>query len=202
VTQTYPLPIPSDVSSNALSDRPRYGTPGDWAVGVTGFDPGRPDKPAGTAFSKATVALASDSGAAAFPDYLPRDQNAKLIPAAAPVPAQLPGTDVLAPVGTIAPLTPYPKTGDTPAATPVVTSLSPTTGAQVTLPLVVTITGTGFTKFSQVFTGGMMVPDTSAVYVNATTMRVPIWAAAPGTVSVAVMDHSVMSNVDKVFTVT
>lgn len=202
MTQTYPLPFPGDAPASAISDRPRYGTAGDWAVGVTGFDPGLPNKPAGTAFSKATVSLASDSGGAAAADYAPRDQNAKLLPAAAPVPAQLPGSDVLAPRGTIGPLTPYPKTGDTPAAAPVVTSLSPNTAAQVTLPLTVTITGTGFTQRSQVFTGGAQTPDTTAVYVNATTMRVPIWAAAPGTVSVAVMDHSVLSNVNILFTVT
>jgi hypothetical protein len=202
MTQTYPLPFPGDAKANPVVDRPRYGTAGDWAVGVIGFDPGRPDKPTNTSFAKATVALASASGGAAAADYTPRDQNAKLLPAAAPIPAQLPGSDVLRPAGTIGPLAPYPKTGDTPAAAPVVSSLAPTTAAQSTLPMTVTITGTGFTQRSQVYTGGSMVPDTTAVFVNATTMRVPIWAAAPGTVSVAVMDHSVLSNTNVVFTVT
>jgi hypothetical protein len=66
----------------------------------------------------------------------------------------------------------------------------------------VTITGTGFTPFSRVFTGGASVPDNSAQYVSATTMTVPIWKASAGTVSVAVEDHSLLSNTDKVFTVT
>lgn len=97
-----------------------------------------------------------------------------------------------------APGEPY---GPVPAA-PVVTSLSPSTGAAATLPLTVTITGTGFSPFSVVKTGGSATADVSGTYVNATTMRVAIYKATPGTVSVAVEDHGVLSNTDKVFTVT
>jgi hypothetical protein len=83
-----------------------------------------------------------------------------------------------------------------------VSSISPTTGAQASLPLLVTITGTGFTPFTTVLTGGSNVPDPAARYVDATHMTVPVWKASPGTVSVAVEDHNVLSNTNVVFTVT
>jgi hypothetical protein len=204
MTQTYPLPFPGDASSNPIADRPRYNTAGaaDWANGTTGLDPGRPDAISGVAFAKASVSLASDSGGAAAADYVPRNQNAKLLPAAAPIPAQGIGKDIGVPIGTQIPSQPYPTAADTPPAAPTVVSLAPNTAAQAQLPIMITVTGTNFTRFSQVFTGGAATPEASAAFVNATTMRVPIWAAAPGTVSVAVMDHSVMSNVNVLFTVT
>jgi hypothetical protein len=70
---------------------------------------------------------------------------------------------------------------------------------------VVTITGTGFTPFSRVVTGGAGSPfDASAQFVSATKMLVTIdpRSATPGTISVAVWDHSVLSNTNVVFTFT
>jgi len=204
MTMTYPAALPDTMPANAKFDRPRYNTAGaaDWANGTTGLDPGRPDAISGVAFAKASASLASASGGAAEADYAPRSQNAKLLPAAAPIPAQGVGKDIGVPVGTNIPSQPYPTAADTPPAAPTVVSLAPNTAAQTQLPIMVTVTGTNFTRYSQVFTGGAATPEASAKFVNATTMVVPIWAAAPGTVSVAVMDHSVMSNANVVFTVT
>jgi hypothetical protein len=217
MTQTLPSPITAAMlaPANAAAGYPRYNTPGDWAVGNAGSDAGRPDAVnAAIATSKATVALASASGGVAAADYAPRSQNAKLslnsadgrlcmgsISGSGTVTANVAAPDIGRDRGWIAPNQPYQGNASAPAA-PVVTSISPTTGTQASLPLLVTITGTGFTPYSKVFTGGTSVPDGSAKYVDATHMTVPIWAAAPGTVSVAVEDHSLLSNTNVVFTVT
>lgn len=140
--------------------------------------------------------LVDDRGVGA---YTPRNQAQK---AALMVPAGSLAKDVGRPRGSIAPSQAYPIASDPAPAAPVVTSLSPATGAAATLPLTVTITGTGFTPYSTVFTGGSTTPDSSGKYISPTQMRVAIWAAAPGTVSVAVEDHDVLSNTDKLFTVT
>jgi len=103
--------------------------------------------------------------------------------------------------GYIAPAQPY---GAKPAA-PVVTSISPNTAAAGANPLVVTITGTGFTLYSKVVTGGTGAPwDAAAKYISPTQMQVLIdpRGAVVGTASVAVEDHDVMSNTDKNFTFT
>lgn len=217
MTQTLPNPITAAMltPANPAAGYPRYNTPGDWAVGNSGADAGRPDAVnAAIASSKATVALASASGGAAAADYAPRTQNAKLslnsadgklcmgsISGSGAVTANGVAADVTRDRGWIGPLDPYQGNASAPAA-PVVSSIAPTSGAQATLPLLVTITGTGFTPFSKVFTGGASVPDGSAKYVDATHMTVPIWKASPGTVSVAVEDHSLLSNTNVVFTVT
>jgi hypothetical protein len=110
--------------------------------------------------------------------------------------------DVARPRGFIAPNQSYLAAGGTAPAAPVVSSIAPTTGTAATLPLTVTITGTGFTPYSTVRTGGSATPDASGKYVSATQMKVAIFAAAPGAVSVAVEDHDLLSNVNVVFTVT
>ena len=132
-------------------------------------------------------------------DYAPRTQAAK---AALMVPAGSLAIDIARPRGVTEPLAPYPVAATPAPVAPVVTSISPTTAAAATLPLTVTITGTGFTPWSVVKTGGSNTADVSGKYVDATHMKVAIFAAAPGTVSVAVEDHDVLSNTDKLFTVT
>jgi hypothetical protein len=149
----------------------------------------------------ASATLLTDQIAANGPtlpvDYSPRDQQDRSDVLGMPI-----AKDVTRRRGAIAPQDPYPVAGDAPLAAPVVASLSPNTAPAAQLPLMVTITGTGFSRWSLVFTGGSAYPDKSAVYVNPTTMRVPVWAASPGTVSVAVWDHGVMSNANVLFTVT
>lgn len=154
--------------------------------GVTGSDPGENSAPV----TPVSTAASTDA-------YSPRSQNAKAVALGVGI-----ANDVTRPQGPVGPRDPYPAAGDIALLTPVVTSLSPATAPQAQLPLSVTITGTGFTRYSRVYTGGSNLPDGSAQFVNATTMRVPIWKAAAGTVSVSVEDHEAMSNTDKVFTVT
>jgi hypothetical protein len=185
--QTMPGPITAAMlaPANANCDRPRYSTMTDWAGGVKGDD---------TNQQTAVVSLASASGGANAADYAPRTQAAK---------ATLMGTtlakDVARPRGWIAPSDPY--TGNAPVA-PVVASISPTTAPAASLPMTVTITGTGFTPWSTVLTGGSNVPDRSGTYLSPTTMKVALTAAVPGTVSVAVEDHDLLSNTNILFTVT
>jgi hypothetical protein len=183
--------------ANPNHPKPRYDSMTDWAGGVRGDDVDQ---------ATATVALARSGGGANEPDYAPRTQAAKAAMPGTVPPNAVAGepdfvlvTDVARPRGWIAPQQPY--TGTVPAA-PVVSSIAPTTAAATTLPLLVTITGTGFSPFSTVLTGGSNVPDTSGKYVDATHMTVAIWKASAGTVSVAVEDHNVLSNTNVVFTAT
>lgn len=196
--QRYPSPITAAMLavSNANAGKPRYDSMTDWAGGTVGEDPGLASTNTLTR-SQASVALANRDGDVAEADYTPRTLAQKAATLGVGV-----ANDVGRNRGSIAPGQRYPQVGDAAVAAPVVSSISPTTGAQATLPLSVTITGTGFTPFSTVYTGGMGLPDGSAKYISPTQMKVAIWAAAPGTVSVAVMDHGVLSNTDKLFTVT
>jgi hypothetical protein len=178
--------------ANPNDPKPRYDSMTDWAGGVRGDDVDQ---------ATATVALARSGGGANEPDYTPRTEAQKA--AAANLTAgTVIVTDIARPRGWIAPYQSIAAAGGSAPAAPVVSSIAPTTGAATTLPLLVTITGTGFSPFSTVLTGGSNVPDTSGKYVDATHMTVAIWKASAGTVSVAVEDHNVLSNSNVVFTVT
>jgi hypothetical protein len=184
----FPPRTASMTDANANEAKPRYDSMTDWTGGAKGDD---------IDVATATVALARGDGGANEADYSPRTQAAK----AAMIGTTL-AVDVGQPRGTIAPTQRYPQAGDAAVGAPVVSSISPTAGAAATLPLTVTITGTGFTPWSTVYTGGATTPDSSGKYVSPTQMKVALWAAAPGTVSVAVEDHNVLSNVNVLFTVT
>jgi len=193
MAQTLPNPITAAMlaPANANAGYPRYNTPGDWSGATLGDDVDQ---------ATANVALATSSGAANYADYAPRNQLAK---------ANMPGTsppnaiagepdfamvvDVARPRGWIAPNQPYQGNSTAPVA-PVVSSLSPNTAAATSLPLQVTITGTGFTPWSIVKTGGQNTADVSARYVDATHMTVAIFKASAGTVGVVVQDHDLDSN--------
>jgi hypothetical protein len=169
--------------ANQFAGKPGYKTAGDWAGGASG------DEREATA----TVALANSHSANVEPDYSPRTHADK-----ATLIGQNLVTDVARPRGWIEPKQPYTTAG----GPPVVASLSPNTGAAAALPMQVTITGTGFTPWSTVFVGGQKTADVSGKYVSATQMKVALFAAAPGTVSVMVKDHDLSSNTNVVFTVT
>jgi IPT/TIG domain len=189
MAQTLPNPITAAMltPANANAGYPRYNTPGDWSGAVYGDD---------VDSAKANVALATASGAAAYPDYAPRHQTAKaalMVPGPGN-PAFVIVTDVARPRGWIAPNQPYQGNASIPAA-PVVSSLAPTTIAAAALPITVTITGTGFTPWSTVRVGGVAQPEPSARYVDATHMTVNIVAGTvAGAVGVIVQDHDVDSN--------
>jgi hypothetical protein len=102
--------------------------------------------------------------------------------------------DVGAPRGWITPDEPYNPAPVSPTDDPTVTSLAPNTavaGAQN--PVWVTITGTKFTPFSTVESGGVYTPYHR--YVSPTKMSVLMDAprSVAGTVTVRVIDHGVKS---------
>lgn len=179
----YP-PVVGDMTDvNANKAKPRYSNAADWVLGVSGDD---------IDTAKATVAIARSDGGANEADYTPRTEAAKA--AAANLTAGTAVvTDVARPRGWIGPQDPYQGKGSAPAA-PVISSLSPTTAAAATLPLRVVITGTGFSPWSTVRTGGSGTNDVTGKYVDATHMEVAIFKASAGTVGVVVDDHNVDSN--------
>jgi len=189
--QRYPLPITTTMlaKANVNEGKPRYNTPADWIGGVKGDDVNT---------ATAAVAVANRDGDIAEVDYGPRTQAAKATAMGTTI-----VTDISRARGAVAPNQRYPQVGDTAPAAPVVSSISPNTAAAGAQPLVVTITGTGFTAWSSVFTGAQTIPEQYR-YVSPTTLMIMIdpRSSVAGTASVAVSDHGVMSNVDKLFTFT
>jgi len=196
--------LTADVAPINTNDlKPRYlgaGAASDWTGAVKGGeDPGLPTS-ANMPFNTANYAIANSSGGANDADYAPRTQYAK---------AQALGgggvTDVGRPRGPIPPGTAY-NTGGGSLAAPTVTSVAPNTAAAGSGPLLVTITGTNFFPQSRVITGGGIGSpwDAAAKFIDTTHMSVVIdpRGAVAGAISIAVEDHSVLSNTDKVFTFT
>lgn len=191
--------------SNANEAKPRYDSNTDWSGGVGfGEDPGLPVAGIVAQFKSANVALARSDGGANEADYVPRNQNAKRT--AGNLTAGTVGVvDVGRNRGTVAPGQRYPVAGDAALPAPVVSSIAPNTAVHGAQPLICLVTGTGFTPGSLVITGGSGSPwDLSSEYISPTQMRVLIdpRASQAGTVSVAVVDHSVMSNTNVLFTIT
>jgi hypothetical protein len=150
---------------------------------------------------QATATLLTDQIPANGPntqvDYSPRNEAQKATAMGTTL-----AVDITRKRGYLEPDDPYPTGGAAVPAAPVVASIAPTTAPATQLPLQVTITGTGFTPWSEVLTGGVNTPEPSGRYVSPTKMTVAIWAASPGTVSVAVEDHNLLSNTNVLFTVT
>jgi hypothetical protein len=112
------------------------------------------------------------------------------------VPAQTFARDITEPRGWISPSEPYNPAPVSPTDDATITSLAPnTTVAGAGLPPVwVTITGTKFTQYSTVETGGLYTPYHR--YISPTKMAVLMDPArsVPGIVVVKVIDHGVKSN--------
>lgn len=133
-------------------------------------------------------------------DFTPKTQPDK-----AAVLGVSPAVDVGQPVGPVAPGQRYPVAADTPPVAPVVSSIAPNTAvAGSDAPVVVTITGTGFTEWSRVYTGNYGVAAPTAKYVSPTKMTVVMYPknAAVGPTAIVVEDHGTLSNNDKVFNFT
>jgi hypothetical protein len=207
--------FPNAVTGAMLADanpndtKPRYNSMTDWAGGVSfGEDPGLPVVGIVAQSKTATVALARSGGGANEPDYVPRTQYAKRTQLSADGAAQRLDAgvvDVGRNRGSVAPGQRYPVAGDAALAAPVVSSIAPNTAVHGAQPLICVVTGTGFTPGSLVITGGSGSPwDLSSEYISPTQMRFLIdpRASVAGTISVAVVDHSVLSNTNVVFTIT
>jgi hypothetical protein len=174
----FPLPTASMADANPNDNRPRYNSMTDWTGGVIGDD---------IDIATATVALARNDGGANEPDYAPRHQAAK-----ATLTGNTLAVDISRARGWIAPNQPYQGNATAPAA-PTITSLAPNTAvAGVGPPLVVDITGTGFTPYSTVLSGNYPIPS---AYVSPTVLRISQWPrnSVAGTVQVVVIDHDVNS---------
>lgn len=131
----------------------------------------------------ANVAYASNGGASGAPEdpaYTPKTQAEK----AANTGNTL-AVDITTPRGWIAPETPA---GGEPAA-PTLTTVAPNTGA-AGVGVTITLTGTGFTRYSTVKTGGVFTPYVE--YVSATSLKVRLDPrSTPGSIDISVIDHSV-----------
>jgi hypothetical protein len=173
----YPLPITVAMLAPADPniDRPRYGTPGDWSMGVTGND---------VDISARSEAVVTRTGTVT--PYPIRTQTAK---GAAMVPPLTPGVDIgidygayagqTGRTGTITPKAPYPDA----TSPPVVTRVSPNTGLAAG-GTAVTISGWNLTGATAVTFGGTAA--TAVTVVNATTVTATAPAHATGTVDVQV----------------
>ena len=186
--QTYPLPITDAMlaPANANAGKPRYDSMTDWAGGAGGDDVDE---------ATATAAVANAASAVAVPDYTPRTQAAK-------VTAENPlAIDIGRARGAIAPDQRYPVAGDPAVAAPVITTLTPNTAPAGSPALVVVVTGTGFTPWTTIRTGG--VPTDYVRYVSPTEIRLGIDArrSVAGIIDVIATDHNVDS-ASKPFTFT
>lgn len=173
----YPLPITNAMLAvaNAAADKPRYGTPADWSMGVSGND--------------VDIAARSEAVVTTIGSVTPYPIRTQTAKAAAMTPA-LPilgdlGVDygaytgLTGRTGTLTPQAGYPSATSPPA----VTGVSPNTGLAAG-GLSITITGTSFTGATAVSVGG--TPATAVVVVNANTITATTPAKAVGTYDVRV----------------
>jgi hypothetical protein len=186
--KTYPQAFgPTDlVMANQNAKKPVHYAAGDWSPGVTGDD---------DHVSKASVALARSGGGANEPDYTPR-QYTDIVAKPNWTSGTIRAPDVGRPEGQVGPTDRYPNASDTALAAPTITSLSPNTAVHGAQPLVVTITGTGFTQWSSVVSGGTGSPwDSTVKYLSPTQMTIVVdpRPAVAGTASIVVWDHGVAS---------
>lgn len=123
----------------------------------------------------------SQSTAASTDDFYPKTQAEK-----AEIHGQEVNIDVGVPPGYIAPGEPYAP----PPPDPTLASIAPTSGVTGGDPILVTLTGTGFTQFSTVTTGGLDTPYVQFVSDTALTVALDPRSVA-GTIDVVVTDHGV-----------
>lgn len=182
----YPLPITNAMLAlaNTNAALPRYGTAGDWSMGVTGNDVDTATR---------SVPIAQASGAANFTPYpvATQAQKAAAMTVALGYPAS--GVPILTDIGidygtysgqagragTITPQAPYPNA----ASPPTVISVTPNTGLAAG-GTAITIVGTGLTGATGVTVGGTAA--TAVVVVSPTTITATTPAHAAGTVDTRV----------------
>ena len=147
-----------------------------------------------SAASTATVSIANSHSANVEADYTPRTQTQK-----AALPNLTPGTilapDVTRRRGAIAPNQRYPIAGDAAVAAPTVTSIAPSTAPAGGPNVLVRITGTNFTAWSEAIVGGALGPYLYTNYVSPTAIDIMMDCkrSKVGSSTVAVWDHGVQS---------
>ena len=178
--QRYPLPMPSVAPANPHAAKPRA-IPADWQGGDFGDDVDE---------SSANTPNIDLNGNAVA-NYGPRNQDAK---------ATLLGVamakDIARSRGTIDPRQPYPVAGDPAVAAPTVASIVPNSVATNGLLLIATLTGTGFTKWTEVRSASGARIGLTSQYRSPTIMQVLLdpTGVPPATYQVQVIDHDVESN--------
>lgn len=121
-------------------------------------------------------------------DFAPKTQVEKAALVGMPI-----AQDITTPRGWIDPQEPYGPPPVSPADDPTITGLAPNTGATGGSPIWVTITGTKFTVWSSVETGGVVTPYSR--FISATKMAVLLDPrSSPGIINIKVIDHGVKSN--------
>lgn len=134
--------------------------------------------------STANVAYASNGaagGSAEDPDYSPKTQSEKATDNGNTL-----AVDITTPRGWIDPKSP----AKAKPAAPTLTTIAPTTAATGGGTIPVTLTGTGFTRYSTVKTGGVITPYVE--YVSPTSLKVILDPrSSPGSIDISVIDHSV-----------
>jgi hypothetical protein len=187
MTQTMPLPITAAMLAlaNPNAGRPRYNTPADWAGGVSGDD---------VAVSTANVAIGRACDSGSNPDYAPRTQVQKA-GLANLTPGTVMATIVTRKRGWIAVRQPYSARPVSPAGDPTITSLNPNTGVHGGVNVMVAITGTNFTPYSDVYVGGSAAPFLYARYISPTEIDILMdcGRSIAGVATVQVFDHGVMT---------
>jgi hypothetical protein len=145
------------------------------------------------AFTGGAFGDENQATAATTVPYSPMTTAAK---AAAANPAQTFATVVNEPRGWIAPNEPYNPAPVSPTDDPTITSLAPNTAVAGAgqKPVWVTITGTKFSQWSSVETGGVYTPYYKYISPTRIDMLQDAGRSVPGIVVVKVIDHGVKSN--------
>lgn len=106
--------------------------------------------------------------------------------------------------GAIGAKDPYPTASSPAPAAPTITSLTPNTIAAGGPDILVRITGTNFTQWSDVYVGGSSAPYKYVRYISPTAIDVmmDVTRSVAGTATIAVVDHSVASTPAATFTFT
>lgn len=130
----------------------------------------------------------SQSTANVTNDFAPKTQVDK-----AALTGQTPGGDIGVRRGWIAPNKPYAAKPASPANDPTITSLSPSTAVAGGPPITVIITGTKFSEWSTVKTGGVPTPYVKVLSTTQIEIIIDARRSVAGTIDVVVSDHGVDS---------
>lgn len=127
----------------------------------------------------------SQSTANVTNDFFPKTQVEK---------ASITGNEMVQDVGTPRGYTPPDEPYAPPPPDPVITSLSPDNGVAGGPAINVMITGTGFTQWSSVITGGLDTPYFEVMSDTVINVVMDAGRSSPGPTDIVVVDHSVGSN--------
>lgn len=173
--------------ANPNEAKPRYqpaaAVSADWLAGNIGDD---------VTQITASVAVADKNGGPNQAAYGPRNHGEHATQLALPI-----AQDVGRRRGGIGPRDPYPDKNSAAVAAPTLTTLTPATAVagNTTPQFAIKLTGTGFTPWSSIWLAGVPAPSSIYTYISPTEMRMQMSPAAsvPGTATVAVMDHGVIT---------